>query len=236
MKLSIYNAAGKAGKEVTLSDAVFGVSMNKNLIHQVLVSIMANKRQGNAHTKDRSEVRGGGKKPWRQKGTGNARHGSRRSPIWVGGGTTFGPRSDKDYSQKINKKTRNHALAMLLSAQMKASHVLGLESLSFETPKTQEAQTALDALAGVDGFATLNTRTNKNNVLIVTADGDKNLVKSFANIPHVTVRSARELSPLDVAQKRYLVLVDPAQVDAVLAARIGGTYSETFTKSNDAQA
>ncbi len=119
LEATIYNQKGASAGSITLPKSVFGAKWSADLVHQVVVAMQANQRSGTAHTKDRSEVRGGGKKPWAQKGTGRARHGSSRSPIWVGGGVTFGPRTEKDYSQKINKKMANKALGVLLSKKMK---------------------------------------------------------------------------------------------------------------------
>ena len=115
LKIKVYTQDGKETKELALNPAVFGVAVKESVVHQVMVAQMANSRVAIAHTKTRAEVRGGGRKPWKQKGTGRARHGSTRSPIWVGGGVTFGPRSDRNFSQKVNKKMKTKALFMCLS-------------------------------------------------------------------------------------------------------------------------
>lgn len=231
MKLTTFDTKGKPGKEVVLSADVFEVPMQKDMVHQVLVSMQANKRQGNAHTKDRSEVRGGGKKPWRQKGTGRARHGSSRSPIWVGGGVTFGPRNDRNYSKKINRKMRLRALAMALSAKTKQENVLGLVGLSLAEPKTSIAADALKQLEKGSG-KTLNV-LNPNNILFITAEGNLDKVRSFRNLPHVTMVSAREVSALDVAQKRFIVLDNPEEVNKILEARVAGNYQQVIASEED---
>src|SRR5574343_1462415 len=120
MKTALFNQDGKQSGQVELSDNLFARAWNPSLVHQVLVSYQANDRGGLAHTKTRDEVAGSGKKPWRQKGTGQARHGSRRSPIWVGGGVTFGPRNTTDWTQKINRKVKFAALASILSKKLES--------------------------------------------------------------------------------------------------------------------
>jgi len=119
MKATIYNTKGTKAGDIDLPEEVFGLDMNESLVHQVYVSMMSNKRSNIAHTKDRSDVSGGGKKPWKQKGTGRARVGSNRSPIWIGGGITFGPRNDKNFKKKINKKMKSKALFTVLSQKMR---------------------------------------------------------------------------------------------------------------------
>ena len=136
-KANIYNQKGEQVGEIELSDKIFGVKANEALVHQAVTAQMANERQVLAHTKDRSEVRGGGKKPWRQKGTGRARAGSSRSPIWIGGGVTFGPTKDRNFSQKINKKMKKQATFMALSDKVKSKNLAVLEKLEIAEFKTK---------------------------------------------------------------------------------------------------
>src|SRR5690554_365403 len=135
-KVAVFNIEGKEVGEIELNDAVFGVEVNETLLHEVVVNQLANRRQGTVATKTRGLVRGGGRKPWRQKGTGRARHGSTRSPIWVGGGTTFGP-TPRSYSYRLPKKARRAALKSALSAKAAAGNILVLDQLSVEQPKTK---------------------------------------------------------------------------------------------------
>ena len=129
IKINIYNQKAEAVGDMKLSDKVFGVKANEALVHQAMVAQMSNERQVLAHTKDRSEVRGGGKKPWRQKGTGRARAGSTRSPIWIGGGVTFGPRKDRNFKKNINKKMKQKAMLMALSDRVKSGNLAILEKM-----------------------------------------------------------------------------------------------------------
>ncbi|MDD5071998.1 MAG: 50S ribosomal protein L4 [Patescibacteria group bacterium] len=137
IKINIYNQKAEVVGEMDLSDKVFGVPANKGLVHQAVVAQMANNRQVLAHTKDRSEVRGGGRKPWRQKGTGRARAGSSRSPIWTGGGVTFGPRKDRNFSKNINKKMRKKAILMVLSDKVANGNFLVMDKLEIDEYKTK---------------------------------------------------------------------------------------------------
>jgi len=137
MKIISYNQEGKKDKEIILPKEIFEVPMNLDLVHQIVVSQMASKRQIPAHAKDRSEVRGGGKKPWRQKGTGRARHGSIRSPLWKGGGVTFGPTKNRVFKKRIPKKMRRKALLMVLSAKAKNNFLIVLSELKLEKTKTK---------------------------------------------------------------------------------------------------
>lgn len=205
---SVYATDGKVVREITLPQEVFGLSQNSALLHQVLVSQEANARAPIAHTKGRGEVRGGGKKPWKQKGTGRARHGSIRSPIWRGGGTTFGPTKDRDFSQKINKKMRGKALATALSGKWRDGEVVFVDSLSFGTPKTKEAVELFRSLAkgtGVEGLAT----RRKNRALIAIPSADENTKKSFRNMSNVEVIEARNISVGSLLTYRYVLIVNP---------------------------
>lgn len=213
------NQTGKSIGKIALAESVFGLPWNKDLVHQVAVSMMANARAGTAHTKDRSEVSGGGKKPWKQKGTGRARHGSTRSPIWVGGGVTFGPRNDKDYSKKINKKMRVKALYTVLSKRAHDGQMLALDALTLAAPKTKDAAVILSALSKTAGFEKL-TSSKKTTALIVVPEMDAAVAKSFANLPGVFISTARELNPLIVMQYQHVLVVDAPKVTEALVAKM----------------
>jgi large subunit ribosomal protein L4 len=221
MKVSLYNTKGASAGTAELRDSVFGLPWNADLVHQVLVAYQANERDGNAHTKNRSEVSGGGKKPWKQKGTGRARHGSTRSPIWVHGGVAHGPRNEKDYSQKINHKMRLKALGTLLSAKMSDNTVLSLGD-ALEISKTKDGEQLFTTLATkVPGFETIYTKTNKNNILVVTSESTSDAtIRSLRNLPCVSVISATRLNPIQVARSRYVVLADATSVDTLLGSRL----------------
>ena len=150
MFVKTYDQTGKEVGQTRLPLEIFGVKMNQDVVHRVVLAQRANQRQITAHTKDRSEVRGGGKKPWRQKGTGRARHGSIRSPLWRGGGVTFGPRKERNFKQKINKKMRRKALFMVLSAKAKDNLLVILSDLKLEKPKTKLMAEVLKQLPAKD--------------------------------------------------------------------------------------
>ena len=219
MKTSVYNHAGEEARTIDLPEDIFGLEWNGDLVHQVVVAMQANARQSTAHTKDRSEVRGGGRKPWRQKGTGQARHGSRRSPIWVGGGVAFGPRSEKDYSQKINKKMRRKALLVALSQKARDGKILFVEGLEGVTGKTKEMADTFKAFAGVSEFETLNTK--KHNNVFMTASGISSELKNgVKNLHHVTLRDIDNLNPVDVLNHRYLVISNPEKTVEFLQTKL----------------
>lgn len=158
MKLPLYNIEGKELKKIDLSDKIFNLPWNGDLVHQVVTSILSNARNNVAHTKDRSDVSGGGKKPWRQKGTGRARHGSNRSPIWRGGGITFGPINEKNFVKKINKKMRTKALAVTLSQKIRDNELILLEPIKISEAKTVKAKEIIEALSKNPGFEKLKTK------------------------------------------------------------------------------
>jgi len=219
MDAKVFSKEGKETGKVTLSEVVFGAPWNPDLVHEVVVGMQANARAGTAHTKDRSEVRGGGKKPWRQKGTGRARHGSRRSPIWTGGGVTFGPRNEKDYSVKINKKVKAKALASVLSKKLADEEVLFVEDLNFTEPKTKEAKTVIAALAAGSGRETLATK-RRNAALVILADRNLAVEKSFRNFGNIEVIQAKDVNPVELLTYKYVVVVNaPASVE-VLEKRV----------------
>jgi large subunit ribosomal protein L4 len=203
---------------MALPESVFGVNWNSDLVHEVVVSMQSNARAGTAHTKDRSEVRGGGRKPWKQKGTGRARHGSRRSPIWSGGGVTFGPRSEKDYSKKINKNVKAKALAITLSKKFKDGELVLVDSLSLESPKTADAKTIVHALAKGTGIEELVTK-RKNAAVVVIGSRNENIEKSFSNFGNMEVMQAKDISTVDLLTYKYVVVIDPSVSIETLVSR-----------------
>lgn len=219
LEATIYNQKGTSAGTLTLPKSVFGLKWNPDLVHQVVVAMMANKRAGTAHTKDRSEVSGGGKKPWAQKGTGRARHGSSRSPIWVGGGVTFGPRIDKDYSQKINKKMRTSALFTVLSKKYSDGSILFLDGVSLKEMKTKDAFSTLENLSKISGFDKLLSKKHTN-ALLVLPEADKIIEKSFANLPGITVGLAKDMNTLDVMNFKNIIMVGPKETFALLEAKL----------------
>jgi len=196
MLVETYNQEGKKLKKTRLPKDIFGLDFNSDLVYQVVVSQMANRRQNVAHTKDRSEVRGGGRKPWRQKGTGRARHGSIRSPIWVGGGVTFGPRKDKSFKKTIPKKMKKKALFMVLSKKAKEKMMIVINKLAVEKPKTKEILKILEKLPN-----------KENNCLIVVPEYDKNVMLAVRNIDGVGVKEARNLNIIDLLSFKCILLV-----------------------------
>ncbi|MBY0539478.1 50S ribosomal protein L4 [Patescibacteria group bacterium] len=219
MKASVYNIKGSEVGSVELPEALFDAKRNDALLRQIVLGIEANKRTPVAHTKGRGDVRGGGKKPWKQKGTGRARHGSIRSPIWRGGGTTHGPLKDKDYSQKLNKKMRAKAVAIALTQKMKDGRLLFVDSLPMTAPKTKDAKAALGGLAKVKGFAELATRRNNAALFLLSGKSDA-VMKSFSNMGNVMTEETRNANPVDILKYRYLVVVNPEASVKLLASRL----------------
>jgi len=217
LNATVYNARGEKAGTVTLPEQIFGLPWNADLVHQVVISMQSNARTGSAHTKDRGEVRGGGKKPWRQKGTGRARHGSSRSPIWVGGGVTHGPRNEKDYTKKVNRKMREKALLVALSRKYKDGEIIFVDALSMQAPKTQAAKGVLMALTGA-GFKYLTTK-KKNAALIALPRTDLAVSKSFSNLGSVETIEVRNLNPVSILSSKYLIILEPASAFETLGKK-----------------
>ena len=195
MKIDIYNQKGEIAGSTVLSKEIFEVPMNTDLVHQVLISQRANQRQVSAHTKDRSDVRGGGKKPWRQKGTGKARVGSIRSPLWRGGGVTGGPRNEKVYERTIPTKMRRKALFMVLSQKVRDNLLVVLDKMEIEKPKTKVIAQIIKKLPV--GVASK---------LVINNGKDKNVFLSARNIAKTGVSDARNLSVSDLLNYKYLLI------------------------------
>jgi large subunit ribosomal protein L4 len=213
----IFSMDGKKAGVIALPEVLFGAPWRPDLVHQVTTAMQANLRQNRAHTKDRSEVSGGGRKPWKQKGTGQARHSSTRSPIWRHGGITFGPRSVRNYSEKINKKMRIGALLSVLSKKAKDGELILLDKLSFTAPKTAEAKKFIIALAKGADVAAL--RKHNNAALIALAGYEVNTIKSFSNIGTVMTEEVRVLNAVEVLSHKYLIIEKPEAAFKTLLAR-----------------
>jgi large subunit ribosomal protein L4 len=206
----IYNQSGKEVGEIKLPENVFGLSWNADLVHQVVYSMMSDARVHYAHTKTRGEIRGGGRKPWKQKGTGRARHGSSRSPIWSGGGVAHGPRNDKNYERKINKKMKIKALYTILSRKMKDGEIVFIDSFSIAKPKTAEAIEILKSMSKIKTCSDIFTKKN-NSAIIALSTKNMPVEKSFSNIGNVFVDEVRNINPVDLMNAKYLVIENPAE-------------------------
>ena len=197
--VSVYNMQGAEVGTLELNDKVFGVEVNENLVHEAVVAHLANQRQGTQKAKTRSEVSGGGKKPWRQKGTGHARQGSTRSPQWTGGGVVFAP-TPRDYSVSMNKKERRAALKSALTSRVQDNKLIVLDELKLDAIKTKEMVKVLDAL-----------KTQK--ALIVLDSLDKNVIISARNIPQVKTTQVGTLNTYDVMKYDTVVVTKKAVSD-----------------------
>ena len=204
MKASLYNQEGEEIKKVDLPSEIFDIELNSDLVHQVVVAQMSNSRKVIAHTKDRSEKRGGGRKPWRQKGTGRARHGSIRSPIWRGGGVTFGPTKDRNFSKKINKKMKQGALLMTLSSKINEDEFVLLDKIELTEGKTKLMNEMINNLGNK-----LKKNLNKS-TLIVLSKTDLKISHAVRNIPKIKTIRADSLNVLDILNHQYLILLQDA--------------------------
>ena len=195
-KVSVYNMEGKEVGTIELNDAVFGVEVNEHLVHMAVVQQLANNRQGTQKAKTRSEVSGGGRKPWRQKGTGHARQGSTRSPQWTGGGVVFAP-GPRDYSFKINKKEKRAALKSVLTSRVLDNKLIVVDELKFDEIKTKKFQAVMD-----------NLKVKK--ALVVIADNDEKITMSARNIPTVKTALVNSINVYDILKGDTLVLTKDA--------------------------
>jgi len=195
-KMDVLDIQGKVVGDVELSEAIFGIEPNEPVVHQVVVALLANKRQGTKSAKTRAEVRGGGRKPWRQKGTGRARAGSIRSPLWRGGGIVFAPKS-RDYSQKVNKKVKDLAMRSVFSAKYQDEELRIIDNLNFDQPKTKDMVNVLNAL-------------NARKALIVLPEKNNNVVLSANNITGAATTTVNELNVYDMLKYDVLVMTKGA--------------------------
>jgi len=202
LNIDVYNQKGERSGSVDLPKGIFDIKPNTDLIHQVYVAQQANSRVAIAHTKTKGEVSGGGKKPWKQKGTGRARHGSTRSPIWIGGGVTFGPRNDRNFSKSINKKQRQKALFMVLSSKFNDEEMVVVDNLSFGGIKTKEASKFLDVVS-----KDILKKERKVKTLLVLPEKNEEIVLSLRNIPSVKVAYADSLNVGDLLNYKYTVVL-----------------------------
>ena len=194
--VTVYNMEGKEVGTIELNDAVFGVEINEHLVHMAVVNQLANNRQGTQKAKTRSEVSGGGRKPWRQKGTGHARQGSTRAPQWTGGGVVFAP-TPRDYSFKMNRKEKRAALKSALTSRVQENKLIVLDQLTMDAPKTKAMQNVLNSL-------------NVNKALVVTKENNANVVLSARNIPSVKTALVNTINVYDVMKYNTVVLTKDA--------------------------
>ncbi len=189
----VYNQAGQEKENLAMNESIFGIKIKKSVVHQVYTALAANARQPWADSKNKGEVSGGGKKPWRQKGTGRARHGSIRSPLWKGGGVTFGPLSLRNYRQKINKKMNQLAVRMCLSDKVNSAQFLIVEAL----PQDGKSKTLANLRKVLPGSG--------RRALILTEKLDKELLKAVKNLPRTTVKIAKDLNVLDLLNNSFII-------------------------------
>lgn len=227
MEAPLYNAKNEPVGTIDIPKSLFGVSWNEQLVKQVLLAQLANRRRPWAHAKDRSEVRGGGKKPWRQKGTGRARHGSTRSPIWVGGGKAHGPISDRDYSQKVNKKMRQRALFSVLSKKLADGEVTFFDSLEVSSKKTK------DAFALFSHILQLAKRVKKIDVAMLLSAENKTTTQAARNLIKIEAMRAQSLNLYDLLNHKRLFVERAAVSDLASHYRMtaGGAEASTAASS-----
>ncbi|MES2023064.1 MAG: 50S ribosomal protein L4 [Patescibacteria group bacterium] len=218
MEAKIYNQKGVEAGKITLPAKVFSAKWRADLVHQVVEGMRSNKRAGTADTKGRGEVRGGGKKPWKQKGTGRARHGSSRSPIWVGGGVTHGPLAEKNYKRKITRSMRAQALFSVLSKKFKDGEIIFVDTLAPSDIKTKTALETMKNLSKATGAKPL-ANSKKPRVLVALGGRSEKTEKSYRNLPQLEIAFLKNINPLDVLNYQYLLIENPEESVKFLEAR-----------------
>lgn len=196
-KVNVYNMQGDQVEQIDLSEAIFGIEINQHVVYEVVKNQLANKRQGTQSAKTRAEVRGGGKKPWRQKGTGRARSGSTRSPIWTGGGVTFAPKP-RDYSYKVPKKIRRLAMKSALTSKVLENEIIVIDEFKLDAPRTKDMVSVLSKLSA------------DRKALIVTLNPESNVIKSANNIPNVQTTVVNNMNVYDILKYNSLIITKEA--------------------------
>jgi len=212
MESIVYNQKGEEAGKIKLPAEIFGVPWNSDLVHQVVSSMIESARKPYAHTKNRGEVRGGGKKPWQQKGTGRARHGSIRSPLWSGGGVAHGPRqNEENFYRKVNKKMKVAALRAILSAKVRDGEILLVEDIALKEPRTREAKAIVVALSKIKGFSGLLAKKN-NAAIVVLPAKDEKIGRALSNFSNLAVMETRNLNPVALLNYKFLMFVKPQTI------------------------
>ncbi|OIO47624.1 MAG: 50S ribosomal protein L4 [Candidatus Portnoybacteria bacterium CG06_land_8_20_14_3_00_39_12] len=209
MKINTYNQKGEKISQVELPEQIFGLKMNQDLVHQAVVAQMANTRTVVGHAKNKGEVRGGGRKPWKQKGTGRARHGSIRSPLWKGGGVTFGPTPDRNFTKKINQKMKQKALFIALSSKVTDNEMVVLSNLQLEAPKTKNVSVTVNGLFNkIKPEAVF--KKDRHEILLVMPKKDEEMQRASRNLPYLKMILADSLNIVDVLKYKYFLIVKDA--------------------------
>lgn len=203
LKVNVYNQNGEQSGEINLSDKVFSLEVNSDLVHQAMVAQTSSERQVLAHTKTKSEVRGGGKKPWKQKGTGRARAGSSRSPLWIGGGVTFGPRKDRNFDKKINKKMRQKALLMVLSDRLKNDGLVVVDKFEMKEFKTKSFN---DSLKKIEKNFKDFDPNKKRSILFINDDRDNKVLNSGRNLVGLEIINLENINIIDLLRMKNLLI------------------------------
>ena len=248
ISVNTYNQKGEIVGKTQLNEQVFGLKMNQDLVHQAVVAQMANARTVVGHAKNKGEVRGGGRKPWRQKGTGRARHGSIRSPLWKGGGVTFGPTPDRNFTKKINQRMKQKALFIALSSKVKDSEMVVLSDLQLEAPKTKEMNGTLTELFSKILLSPTPTlplakregkkvifKKDRHEILLVLSKKDEDIQRVSRNLPYLKMILADSLNIVDVLKYKYFLIVKDAlgvvQKHYTLKCKVKSENGKTKSKS-----